>query len=73
MMFKVESSATKKARLSKWHKFFSLLPRRIQEDNCEHDTLVFFHYVERKGVRGPTIETWRWSYRLISESFEITP
>lgn len=51
----------KKERLSNWHPFFCLLPRKIADHDCR-----WLEYVERKGK--PSYSpydgySWAWEYR----------
>lgn len=62
--------ARKEAYLSDWHRYFALVPRRINDDE-----LVWLQFIERKGekyrgmcyppeMRPHPCWRWRWEYRL---------
>lgn len=49
-------------RLSQWHPFFALLPRRIGQDRC-----VWLEWIQRKGSWSDGWYyggQWSWTYRL---------
>lgn len=61
----VESTQSKEDRLLNWHKFFTLLPRKIETDDPTKDVWVWLKTIERKKYY------WRlghdYKYRLIEE------
>lgn len=70
-----ETWETKKARLSEWHPFFALWPRRVTVLNGRHKC-AWLQMIERKGkyctiedtwLRMHIPDWWEWSYRLPSD------
>lgn len=60
----------KENRLKEWHRYFTLIPRRVNEEQ-----LVWLQFVERKGekykgmcyppeMRPHPCWKWRWEYRI---------
>lgn len=65
-----ETWDAKKARLSEWHPFFALLPRRVAVVNGRHKC-AWLETIERKGIYRTlgypyymlTPDWWQWVYR----------
>ena len=68
---RAERSARLRKRKLEWHRYFTLLPRRIDNDLC-----VWLQFIERKGspylrsalIHGSgvrvQIEDWNYAYRI---------
>jgi hypothetical protein len=63
----------KEARLKEWHRYFALMPRRINDQQ-----IAWLQFIERKGekykgmcyppeMRPHPCWKWRWEYRLTGE------
>lgn len=53
----------KQERLSNWHSFFAILPRRVGENDCR-----WLERIERKGTlafQGWALD-WSWQYRAVT-------
>lgn len=59
-----ESWQEKKARLSEWHSFFAIFPKKVGPHDCR-----FMEAIERKGeYLSDTLylgSVWLWQYRAI--------
>jgi hypothetical protein len=61
-----ETWPEKKARLSNWHKFFCLWPRKVADHDCR-----WLEYIERQGELSYSSMDgfeWEWEYRAISKT-----
>jgi hypothetical protein len=62
----VESDMAREARLKQWHKFFSILPRKVSTNDPTKDCWVWLETIER--VRYYYFVTgYRIHYRLIEK------
>ena len=55
-----ETWEEKSIRLSKWHRFFAIWPRRVADHDCR-----CFEWIERRGVFW---DGWDWEYRAILQN-----
>jgi hypothetical protein len=71
MRLLVESDMAREARLKQWHKFFSILPRKVTTADPLKDCWVWLETVERKKEAsyyiGEYVLRYDYKYRLIEK------